>query len=328
MKLSLCIAGLGFWGQYVADEVRHLADEVEVSFASRDLAKAGEYCQRFGGAKAFGSYEEAAADPSIEALYFLTPHHLHLQHAMLAARHGKHVLMEKPIARTLDEGRRIVEAAAEAGVKLMIAENFRFLPTVTKCKELLDQGAIGDLRVVQVQEEMYSKPWTWRMKLELAGGGTLIDGGIHAVDAMLNLGGFPKRVYAAVPPQVHDDIEGEDRVVLTMELPGGAVGLLNYSIGAPLSQRRQFTSVSGTKGQIRFEPFGAEVTVDTLDGEESIQLGEGSRGTQPMLREFVSCIREDREPVMSGEQGLRDLAVVLAAYRSAREGAAVALSPP
>ncbi len=325
MEFSLCIAGCGKYAKTVLDEVRGMSDEIQFFFASRDLDRARRYCDIYGGAGCFGSYEDAASDPRVNALYFITPHHLHPENALLAARNSKHILMEKPIARTIPEARDMIAAAREAAVKLMVAENFRFLPTVSKCKELIEEDAIGDLRLIEVQTEAYDEAVEWRANATHTGGGRIIDGGIHCVDALLNIGGFPEKVYGAVLPRVLD-MEGEDGMVITAHLPRGAVGLVHYSGGTAISERRDWMKVTGTKGQVSFEALGSEVVLDTLEGKRTIQVQAGERVA--MLLEFRDCVLEDREPVMSGEEGLRDLAVVLAAYRSVEQGAAVTVSPP
>ena len=222
MTLSLCIVGCGNYARTVVEEVRDV-DGVELLFASRDVEKAKRFSEEFGGAGHFGSYEVAARDPRVDAMYFFTPHDLHLDNARLAARHFKHILMEKPIARTIAEAREMIRVAGEAGVHLMVAENYRFLPAVEKCKELLEQGAIGDLRLVQYQHEGYAEQTGWRTSVEATGGGVFIDGGIHAINAIVNLGGLPTEVYAAVPSKALRT-EGEDGIVVTFRLPGGARG--------------------------------------------------------------------------------------------------------
>lgn len=326
MALALCIVGYGTYARSVLEDIHDMTEDIALFYASRDLEKAKSYLDTFWGASYFGSYEEAAGDPRVEALYFLTPHDLHLQNTLLAARQRKHVLVEKPIARTISEGRQMVRAARDAGVKLMVAENYRFLPTVEECKRLMEQESIGDLRLIQI--ETYAETSGWRTSAATTGGGGFIDGGIHSVDTMVHLGGLPERVYAAVPPRVLEGGEGEDGMVVTAHLPGGAVGLINYSAATPISGRRHRTHLTGSRGQLSFEPFGSEVSLSTRHGERTIRLLESGRGVRGMVREFRSCIREGREPAMSGEDGLRDLAVVLAAYRSAEEGAEVAVSLP
>ena len=224
MKLSLCIVGCGAYARKVVGDIHDMTEELELFFASRDADKAREYCEEFGGAGFFGSYEEAAADPRVQALYFFTPHHLHLENALLAERHAKHILVEKPIARTLDESGEMIRAAQRARVKLMVAENYRYLPSVVQAKKLIAKGEIGDVRMIRIEAESFRESTGWRSSADYRGGGGFIDGGIHAVDMLLNLGGFPESAYAATPPKLFAGAEGEDDMVMVGRLPGSAVG--------------------------------------------------------------------------------------------------------
>ena len=327
MRLALCIVGCGGYARTVLNEIHDLP-WLDLYFASRDESKARRYCETYGGAGSFGGYEEAVSDPRVQAAYFLTPHHLHLEHALLAARHGKHILMEKPIARTIPEAEKMVDAARGAGVELMVAENYRFLPTVTKCKELMEQGLIGDLRLIQVQVERYLPRPEWRASAELTGGGVMIDGGIHLVDLMVSLGGFPRDVYALAPTQVFRDADGEDGLVLTARLSGDAVGLLHYSMGTPIASERQRATVTGTLGALSFSPYGRSVVLETPAKRRRISLAGGGRGVRQMVGEFAEGLREGRRPLMSGTEALADLTVVLAAYRSVELGRPVAVERP
>jgi predicted dehydrogenase len=280
------------------------------------------FSEEFEGAGHFGRYEEAVASPSVDAVYFMTPHHVHVENVLLASRHSKHIMMEKPIARTLDESRKIIAAARDAGVKLMIAENYRFLPTLVRAKAMIADGDIGEVRLVEATQGGNNPPTGWRENAELRGGGTLIDGGIHYIDALVNLGGFPEQVYASMLPKVHPT-GGEDGVEMSLRYPGGAVGHLSLDAGSQARDPRNEMTVAGTKGRLSFAPFGDEVIVETPSERRTVRLPEGNRGSLAMVTEFARCIAEDREPAVTGEVGLEDLSVVLAAYRSAERGAAV-----
>lgn len=328
MKLSLCIMGCGGYARLVLRDIREMTDDFEFYFASRDEGKAKAYCEEYGGAGFFGSYEAALKDPRVDAVYFFTPHHVHLDNALLAARHSKHILMEKPIACTAEESRQMIRAARDAGVRLMVAENYRFLPAVEKCKEVMEAGNIGDLRLIHIQAEGFTIPTEWRTEAEMTGGGVFIDGGIHFVDILLNLGGFPERVYAAKPPQVHKKSQGEDGIAMMARLPGGSVGMINFSRATPLKGQRHLVAVTGSKGYITFEPYGSELAVETPTVKRAVRLPQAYRGVRGMVKEFKASVQEGREPLMSGEEGLKDLAIVLAAYRSADQGGEVALTPP
>ena len=321
MTLSLCVLGCGNYAATFARQLRGLSDSsVELYFASRDLRRAQDYSRRYGGHGAFGSYDEAVADPRIDACYICTPHHLHLEHALLAISQGKHVLAEKPIARTLYEGHRMVEAAASAGMVLMVAENARFLPVVRHCKGLINDGLLGDLRLAQFQQEGPFKPGGWRSSAEMMGGGLLIDGGIHLVDMMVHLSGRPMEVSAVRMPHGMAGMEGEDGVAVTVRLAQGGLAFINYSWASTQRIPKARVSLSGTSGKISFQPGGQTITLETTTGRRQWRFPEDRLGIHAMVSEFSATISEGRTPVMPAQEALYDLQLVLAAYQSADTG--------
>ena len=322
MKLALCVVGCGMYAETVLGNTRDVAGGFDLYFASRDRDKARRYCERFGGAGFFGSYEEAAASPDVQAMYFLTPHDVHTDNASMAAAHSKHVLMEKPIARTVEEALRMRRACDDAGVKLMVAENHRFLPTVVRAKELLDSGVIGDLRAVNMICDWFGDTGGWRNSLETAGGGSFLDAGIHYADTLVLLGGMPEALYAAAPPRVLGK-EGEDGISIVAHLPGGAVASIVFSNGTRRSDERLEIVVAGTEETLVFGPFGDAIERQSLEGAR-MEPVTGPGGSSAMLMEFRASILEDREPAMSADEGIADLRVVLAAYRSVETRAPVA----
>jgi predicted dehydrogenase len=324
MGLSLCVAGCGQYAATVLGCTEDVRGNFDLYFASRDTEKAKSYAERFGGVGYFGSYEAAAASPDVDAMYFLTSHNLHLDNALMAAAHFKHVLMEKPIARTIDEARRMRDVAREANVKLMVAENYRFLPTVVRAKELIASGEIGDLRSINVTGDWAGERGGWRNSWEMSGGGSFIDAGIHFVDIFVNLAGMPESLYAAAPPRTLGQ-EGEDGMALVAHLPGGAVGTINFSKGTRRSQRNNQVVVVGTEGTLTFEHYGDFIERESLGGRY-LEPAHGPGGSSTMLMEFRSCILEDREPLMTADEAIDDLAVVLAAYESVDTGGPVRLS--
>jgi predicted dehydrogenase len=308
----------------VLDAIHDMTSEFVLYFASRDESKAREYCESYAGAGYFGSYEDAAADPRVEAMYSFTPHDMHLDSARLAARHSKHILVEKPIARTLDEAREMVQVADSSGIKLMVAENYRFAPAVTRIKELIGEGGLGELRLVRIHVEEYRRKLGWMTSLERSGGGVFLSGGIHAVDILANIAGSPETVCALVPPKVHPTMEGEDALVMMARFPGGAVGMISYTAGTAARTWNQKVTVTCTRGDLSFQDAGPELTIATPEGVSSEEVGAGwNAAVRGMLREFRDCIVEDREPAMSGREGMRDLAIVLAAYKSVATGSGV-----
>ena len=324
MALGLCVVGCGSFARDFACAMGPLRDEVGLLFASREAARAAEFNRTFQGEGAFGSYEEAATDPRVDAMYICTPHHLHREHVELAASAGKHILVEKPIARNLDEARAIIAAAGNNGVTLMVAENYRFLSGVRHAKRLIDDGSIGTLRMVQMQEEALFQPGRWRNNRELNGGGVFIDGGIHKADVLLYLAGRPATVFAAAVPPGNPGLEAEDGLAMITTHPTGVVGLLNHSwtcaTPSPI-----WLSVLGTGGSIYYEAGRSWLRLDDGRSERTIDLDPDSFGLVPMVREFKSSIEEGREPEMPGSVGMEDLEVVLKAYESVDVGRSVAL---
>ena len=330
MKLSLCIVGCGRYADAVLTEIHDMTDEFDFYFASRDLSKAKAYSERFGGIDYFGGYEEALSDPRVQAAYFFTPHHVHLENARLAARHGKHILMEKPIARTIEESRTLMRVAEDAGVRLMVAENYRYLHTVRRAKSMIETGplgSIGDLRLIDIKVEAFRPPPTpWRLNASLTGGGAFIDAGIHYIDLIVNLGGMPTQVYAAQPSKVHRHTEGEDGMVLLANLPNNAVAVFNFSRATSRNEEQNRVGITGSKGYIEFEPYGGEITFENTLVKRSVRLPKAHRGAREMVREFRNSVQQERTPLTDGEEAIKDLAVVRAAYRSVAERRHVPLS--
>ena len=317
MKLGLCVVGCGQYAQTFAQGIQPILGEIDLYFASRDRQRAEAYSQMFQGSGAFGSYQEAAADSRVEAMYLCTPHHLHLEHVAMAARAGKHVLLEKPISTTLEDGQRIIAAAEEAGITLMVAENFRFMPAVRRCKDLVDRGEVGNLRMIQLQEEASFQPSQWRAIRDLNGGGVFIDGGIHKVHFLRYLAGEPEHIFATAMPKALSQHEGEDGLVMVAKWSCGLVGLINHS----------WVAVTGTKGRIYFELGTSQLRLEQCGREQAFQLDDELSGLDSMVREFRDSIREGRLPEVPGIQGLNDLALVLKAYESIEQGVSLPFVP-
>ena len=320
LRLGLCVLGCGSFARVFAEAVSSLRDEFELYFASRDLARAREYAGRFNGVDAFGDYATAAADPRVDAIYVCTPHHLHRAHVALAADHGKHVLVEKPIAGTLADAEAMVEQTASAGVNLMVAENFRFLPAVREARRLVDQGRLGQLRLVQFQEQFPFRPLGWRNQSELNGGGVLIDGGIHKFSALAYLSGRPNQVFAQRVLPGQPGLDAEDGVVVVTRTEDGIVGIINHSWSVAPPTPHSWFAVSGTAGYLYSEPGRPWLRLLTGDSETILDLEPDPNGLAPMVCEFHRSILENREPAMTGQEGTADLALVLKAYEAMDTG--------
>jgi predicted dehydrogenase len=325
--LGLAVLGCGRIARRHAGAARALRGEIALSFASRDQEKAESYRRAFGGVAAFGSYEAAVGDPSVHAVLICTPHNRHLDDALMAAAHGKHILVEKPIARSLEEADRIIEAARAGGVTLMVAENFHFMPAFRVVSRYLADGWVGELRQVHISARGLRVGQDWRFSREMVGGGALIDGGIHYVHLLRQWGGRAHTIYALSPPKTLVDMGGEDTVSLLAGMNGGVVGFLSNSWATPGMPRFQWSAISGTGGSVFADHRGRVVFVRSRRGRRLRFFWRDLRGHEAMLREFAEAVRSGRPPEMDGSEGRRDLAAVLAAYRSIATGQPVPVPP-
>ena len=326
--VGLCMVGCGRFATFHARAARRLGGAVRIAFASRDPARAETYRRRFGGFAAFGSYEAAAADPRVEALVICTPHHLHEAHARLAAEHGKSILLEKPIARTLAEADAILAAARAAGVVLMVAENYHFAPCFAAARGYLGGGAVGVVRQLVVAPRAYRRPSGWRSRRLEMGGGLLIDAGIHYLHLMRAWAGPVEEIMAVAPPNLFAGIEGEDTIFLLLRFRGGAVGTLASSAAAPGLPRGQWAWVTGTEGSLGIDHRGRALWLRGRGGMRLRAFVRDRRGLVAQLAEFVASVRDARAPGLPPEEARADLSLVLAAYRSLETGGPVAPEPP
>ena len=323
MKFGLCVIGCGAFARTFSAAIQGELEDIDLYFASRDTGRAAAFAAEYHGADHFGSYESAVADGRVDAVYVCTPHHLHLEHARLAASAGKHILLEKPLARTTQEAQAIIAVAASAGITLMVAENYRFMPPVIAAKDMVERGDLGTLRLVQLQEDFPFKPVEWRNDSELNGGGVLIDGGIHKASLLAYLAGNPYEVYASEVPSAQPGLAAEDGVVAMLRYSNGMVGVINHSWSAGPHAPRPWVALSGSRASAVFELGGD--WIDTIDpkGRHKETLDNDRGGLAGMVREFRWSVQEGRPPAMTGDEGARDVALVQAAYESMRTGAPV-----
>lgn len=312
--VRLCLLGCGAVARLHSRVARALRPPVHLLFASRSLEKAEAYNRRFRGIGAFGSYEEACADPRVDAVLVCTPPALHEANATLAAGYGKHVLIEKPVARTLAELDAIEGAVHEAGVIAMVAENYVFKPAVRVLRAHLDSGDIGRPLFLELNRAGRQRATGWRADERLAGGGALLEGGVHWVNYLCGLGG-PVRDVCAARPEAGAPLE--DGLLVLFRFESGAVGKLLHAWNVTNRLRGlHLSKIFGTEGNIIFESNGLFALVT---GRRTRLRFPGVRdlmGYRAMLRHFIECVRDGRAPEASLAVARRDLAVVLAAYRS------------
>jgi predicted dehydrogenase len=303
-------------GRITAHHARLLAPSRDVvcSYASRESARAAAFARRLGGGKAFGSYAAALADPEVDAVLIATPTAHHLPLALEALGAGKHVIVEKPAFLRSADFDPVEAAAAAAGRRVLVAENYAYKPLAGVLRGLVESGELGEVRYLTVNALKHQPGDGWRGDEALAGGGALFEGGIHWIDLIAGLGLTPESVQAWRPGEL-DDIERSMLVVVQYE--EGAIGTLHHAWDTPSVFRGlRLSRIYGTRGSAAFESNGLFVLVR---GQRNRLIIPGLRdigGYRAMFADFLLCLREGREPRMTLARARRDLELVEAAYRS------------
>lgn len=321
---ALALLGCGWIARRHAAAARRLA--IPLVFGSRDEGRARAYARRFGGIAAYGSYQAALSDARTFGAVICTPHDRHVGDALAVVAAGRALLLEKPIARTLGEADTIIDAAAASRLTLMVGENFHFMPAYRHVRALIDAGVLGELRELHLVARGYRARTGWRAGLESAGGGALIDGGIHYVHNLRWWGGEPRRIFALRPPATLPGFEGEDAIAILATLERGVLGFVANSLAAPGMAALQWSTLIGTRASAFVDNRGRFVLVRGAGRPRLRLFRRDVRGHEGMLSEFRAAVASGRSPESDGRSGRRDLEVVLAAYRSLRDGQAVDLA--
>jgi predicted dehydrogenase len=276
------------------------------------------------------------AHPGIDVVCICTPSGEHAAHTIAAARAGKHVLVEKPMALNLADADAMIAACKNAGVKLGVVLQRRAEPLFRRVYDAIAAGDLGELTLGMVtipyhRPQAYFDQADWRGTWGMDGGGILMNQGIHLVDLLVWYMGDPVEVLACADT-LHRDIEVEDTLAATLRLANGAVATITATTtAAPGFPHR--VEVYGTKGGIQVEGEAAvrwrlvepsAAIVQPAETDTSIAAGAGSdpKGIAPtghiaILRDFIHSLHQNRAPMVDGAEGRRSLAAVLAIYQAA-----------
>lgn len=291
-------------------------------YASRSEEKARSFNDKYGGIGTFGSYQAACESSKVDAIFICTPHAYHADQAVMAARNGKALIIEKPVTRTLDELAEIEAAVAEAGTTAMLAENYHFKPLARVLRRHIERGDIGKPMFVELNNTKRSNVRGWRADEEMMGGGALLEGGVHWINLLCSIAGNPKEVVAAQPSIQYSKVTPiEDSLELLIKFDSGTIGKMIHSWNiirhtGPF----QLSKVYGTEGNITFESNGLFALVLGRRKRLRIPGLVDIMGYRTMLAHFLDCVIRGETPAMSLSMARRDMEVVDAAYRSLTSG--------
>ena len=299
----------------------HASPKVElVAVASRDQARADEYAKTWEIERAYGSYEALLADPEIEAVYISLPNTMHCDWSVKALEAGKHVLCEKPLSRHADEVEAAFDAAARTGLSLSEAFMYRHNPQTKRAKELVDGGAIGELRLVRAafSYSLYDED-NIRLRTDVEGG-ALMDVGCYTVSGSRLFGGEPESVHgeAWFGPSGTDWVFGD-----TLRFPGDVLAL--FDCGTALPERDELEAIGSEGSLFLDDPWHCNVPVIELrrDGKvERIEL-EPVDSYRLELENVSDAIRGEGELLLGRDDAVGQARVLEALYRSATSGTPV-----
>lgn len=341
-KTGVGLIGSQFISTIHATALQTVSDAAVLAVTSPTEGHARDFAAKHGIPHAFTALDQMLAMDEIDMVVIGAPNDLHCDITLAAAQAGKHVVVEKPLCVNLAEADRMIEACKRAKVKLMYAEELCFTPKYVRLKQLLDEGALGK-PVLLKQSEKHDGPHAAHFwDVERSGGGVTMDMGCHAIQFFRWLNGKTPitSVYAQMSTSVHAArTRGDDNAILILEFANGVTAVAEES----------WTKLGGMDDQAEIHGSEGVAYADVLQGN-SIQTyskrGVGyavekagsttgwsfamyeevwNYGFPQEFAHFVDCVRNDRAPLVTGEDGRAVLEVIFAAYESAGSGRKVRL---
>ncbi|MDR7241310.1 Gfo/Idh/MocA family protein [Priestia megaterium] len=332
-KVKIGVIGCGSIAQHRHLPEYKMNEQVElVAVCDINTERANSVAQQYG-VKAYTNYEELLASGTVEAVSVCTPNYLHAPISVAALNSGVHVLCEKPMATSEEEAKAMIEAAKTNGKKLMIGHNQRFVASHQKARELIEKGEIGKIYSFRTAfghggPEGWSVDGkdSWFFKKDEAFIGAMGDLGVHKTDMLRYiLNEEIVEVGAFVESNAKDFANVDDNAVCVLKTESGIIGTLAAS-WAYNGKEDNSTIVYGEKGILRLEddPKYSLVAQYATGEVVNYELGkiqsndEGGQSNSHVIEQFVDAVAEDKESPVPGEEGLKSLAVILAALKSSQ----------
>ncbi len=302
-----------------------------IGVVSRDQGRADTFAKKFGAQHAYTNYDELLRNPDVTVVAIHTPNSQHADQAVAAARAGKHVFCDKPMATSVADAERIVRECEKAGVKLGVNFHNRFMPCFIETRRIIASGEIGDVHHLQLEASPGARPGarlgTWRTDPSTAGLGTSYSIGVHVYDILRYLLASEISAVSALfdtPRGVMEEINAS-----ILRFANGVIAQLSVHENSPFPHN-DFV-IYGSKGRI----LGRGLTRSRAGGELQVTTTDGkTRGTEfPATNAHAACVAafsdallNGRDPVPSGIDGLRSVQLTAAMARSAWDGVHVRLA--
>jgi predicted dehydrogenase len=325
-KIGYCVIGLGRIASHFMPGALNTTNSRITALVSGHREKAERVAAQYGISQGsiynYDNFDNIAHNPAIDAVYVALPNSMHAEYTIRAAKAGKHVLCEKPMATNVADAEGMIAACKAANVRLMIAYRCHYEPTNLKAVKLIRNGALGQVQAIESAFGFNIGKGEWRINKKLAGGGPVFDLGIYSLNACRYLTGEePARISAFASTIDHDGRfnEVEENVSWTMKFPSGIVASCNTTYGAGMEG---FYRVHGSKGWLQvdqaFSYDGLRLRAE-LSGTKLDELNPARDPShfQAEAEHFSHCIQNGLEAKSPGEEGLRDMRYITEIYRSA-----------
>jgi len=325
-KIGYAVIGLGRIADHFMRGVLNTSNSQITALVSghRDKAEriAAQYNVPSTSIYNYENFDEIAHNPAVDAVYVALPNSMHAEYTMRAARAGKHVLCEKPMATNVAECQAMIDACKKANVKLMIAYRCHYEPTNLRAVKLLRDGVLGQVQSIESAFGFNISPGEWRINKKLAGGGPLYDVGIYSLNACRYLTGEEPQSIAAFASTIDHDgrfNEVEENVSWTMKFPSGIVASCTTTYGGDMAG---YFRVHGAKGWLQVDQAFVYEGLHLRAEYAGTKLDEPNPARDPShfqaeADHFSNCLQRGEEPKSPGEEGLRDLRYITEIYRSA-----------
>ena len=302
-----------------------------IGVVSRDQGRANAFAAKFGAQHAYTSYDEMLRNPDVTVVAIHTPNSQHAEQAIAAARAGKHVFCDKPMATNTADAERIVRECEKAGVKLGVNFHNRFMPCFIDTRRIIESGEIGKVQMVQVEASPGARPGirlgTWRTESATAGLGTTYSIGVHVYDILRYLLASEVTMVSALfdtPKNVMEEVN-----LSLLRFANGVLGQLSVHENSPYPHN-DFV-IYGARGRILGRGLtrsraGGELVVTTADGKTRTTAYPAINAHAACVAAFSKAVAESRDPAPSGIDGLRSVQLTDAMARSAHEGVHVRLA--
>lgn len=324
MTLTTAFVGCGAIAHWHLDAMERAKTPIKITAAVDPSRANADRIAARTGATAYSSLEDALAAGGFDAVIIAVPHHLHENIATAALLAAKHVLLEKPMATDLEACARILAVARDAGTLFMVAENAQYWPEIRTVRDLLADGAIGDVVTARADTffpalaDFYGGDKPWRLDRAAAGGGVAIDTGSHWLRPLRMWFGEPSEVVAALG-RPYAEMQGESLCRALIRFRSGVLASFDALLTAGAVAPGPLFRVTGTRGEITVEGSG---WVKLWDGSDPRGTKIGTQGGylqsyEHELADFAAAVLDGTPPDAPAEAAVGELRLALAMYASA-----------